>query len=478
MKILFYSSNSNYFDFNTFKIFSYPTSKMDFEKLQNDFPQHEFFVVAELPAIFLIDLENNGTVEKASNGKYFIFNSEEKISVQDFSNKIIEFNPDVAIPISFWVNPFDWLSIKDSMIADCLQTNGIKTFCNSTLTSQICFDKNSTYQKMQELISNNKIENLKTPKSVYVHHELFWAERNRNELKENIYKEFIFSQIRNLNYPVIIKDNFGVSSYGMEVATSYNQVVSFLNSKRNNSDRIIQEYIDGLHFGTEIFSTSVFHNSTENNFSEKKHFVLSPFIFSTNKYGITSPKQSVKLGPIKNSKFKIDELKKSLQQLATEFDFCGITQVDLIFKNDSWYLLEINPRLSGMSKLYSVLIKKSLPEIFVNLIENNFDFNFENEKTFLQETKNNCAINFKLPILSEKDFERVSKISNVKYLNQLHNLCAKQEREKGFCQIILSSKKSFTDLKFLFEEFINENKNIIDEDLLQGAFELFNFCTE
>ena len=279
MKILFYSSNSNYFDYNTFKIFSYPTCKMDFEKLQNDFPQHEFFVVSELPAMFLIDIENNGTVEKFSNVKYFIFNSEEKISVKDFSKKIIEFNPDVAIPISFWVNPFDWLSIKDSLIAECLQTKGIKTFCNSSLTSQICFDKNSTYQKMQELISNNKIENLKTPKSVYVHHELFWAERNRNELKENVYKEFIFSQIENLNYPVIIKDTFGVSSYGMEVATSYNQVVSFLNSKRNNSDRIIQEYIDGLHFGTEIFSTSDFSNSTENNFSQKKHFVLSPFIF-------------------------------------------------------------------------------------------------------------------------------------------------------------------------------------------------------
>ena len=367
MKILFYSSNSNYFDYNTFKIYSYPTCKMDFEKIQNDFPQHEFFVVAELPAMFLIDLENNGTVEKSKNVKYFIYNSEEKICVEDFSKKIIEYNPDVAIPISFWVNPFDWLSIKDSMIADCLQINGIKTFCNSTLTSQICFDKNSTYQKMQELISNNKIENLKIPKSVYVHHELFWAERNRNELKENVYKEFIFSQIKNLNYPVIIKDTFGVSSYGMEVATNYNQVISFLNSKRNNSDRIIQEYIDGFHFGTEIFSTSGFSNSTENNFSEKNHFVLSPFIFSTNKYGITSPKQSVKLGPINDEKFFISKLKKSLLQLATEFNFSGITQVDLILKNDQWYLIEINPRVSGMSKTYSVTLEKNLLEIFIEL---------------------------------------------------------------------------------------------------------------
>ncbi|MEE0879735.1 MAG: ATP-grasp domain-containing protein [Treponemataceae bacterium] len=433
---------------------------MDFEKLQNDFPQHEFFVVAELPAMFLIDLENNGTVEKSKNVKYFIYNSEEKICVEDFSKKIIEYNPDVAIPISFWVNPFDWLSIKDSMIADCLQTNGIKTFCNSTLTSQICFDKNFTNQKLNELISNKKIGNLKIPKSVYVHHELFWTERNKNEIKENVYKELIFLQIKKLNFPVIIKDTCGVSSYGMEVATTYSQVISFLNSKRNNSDRIIQEYIDGIHFGTEIFS---YKNSQE----EDKHFIMSPFIFSTNKYGITSPKQSVKLGPINNSIFKIDELKNSLLQLANEFNFCGITQVDLIFKNDFWYLLEINPRLSGMSKLYSVLSEKSLMQIFINLIEENF----------IQEEffKNNFAINFKIPLLQKNQFDELSKNPNVKYLNQMENLIAKQEREKGFCQVVLSSKKSFEELKILFDEFIQENERFIDKDLLQGAFDLFNF---
>lgn len=470
MKFLLYSSNSNYFDYNTFKIYSYPTCKMDFEKLQNDFPQHEFFVVVELPAMFLIDLENNGTVEKSKNVKYFIYNSEEKICVENFSKKIIEYNPDVAIPISFWVNPFDWLSIKDSMIADCLQTNGIKIFCNSTLTSQICFDKNSTYQKMQELISNNKIENLKIPKSVYVHHELFWAERNRNELKENVYKEFIFTQIKNLNYPVIIKDTFGVSSYGMEVATNYNQVISFLNSKRNNSDRIIQEYIDGFHFGTELFSTYGFSNSTENNFSEKNHFVLSPFIFSTNKYGITSPKQSVKLGPINDEKFFISKLKKSLLQLATEFNFSGITQVDLILKNDQWYLIEINPRVSGMSKTYSITLEKNLLEIFIELFL--FDKSDKNifERIF---EKNNFAINFKIPLLEKNQFDELSKNPNVKYLNQMENIIAKQDREKGFCQVVLNSKNSFEELKNIFNDFINNNENIIDKDLLQGAFDLF-----
>lgn len=472
MKILFYSTNSNYFDCNTFKIFSYPSCKSEFEKLVLDFPQHEFFVVTQFPGMFLIDYFEDGKFLKSEKVNYYVLNSKENFDAQSFSKIILNFNPDVAVAFSFWTNPFDWLSLKDSMVAEILQSNGIKTFCNSTKTCSICFDKNFTNQKLNELISNKKIRKLKIPKSVYVHHELFFSHRNKNEIKENIYKEFIFSEIQKLNFPVIIKDTCGVSSYGMEVATTYNQVISFLNSKRNNSDRIIQEYIDGFHFGLEIYS------SYKKNSLEKNHFVFSPFIFSVNKYGITSPKQSVKLGPVNNSSFKIEELKNDLKLLANEFDFCGITQVDLIFKNDSWYLLEVNPRLSGMSKLYSVLIEKSLPQIFVNLIENNIDENLKNEEYFLQEnfSKNNCAINFKLPILSEKDFEKISKNQNVKYLNQLHNLNSKQEREKGFCQVVLSSSKNFDDLKILFDVFIIDNKDVIDEDLLQGAFDLFNFA--
>ena len=120
-----------------------------------------------------------------------------------------------------------------------------------------------------------------------------------------------------------------------------------------------------------------------------------------------------------------------------------------------------------MSKLYSVLSEKSLMEIFINLIEENFI-----QEKFL---KNNFAINFKIPLLQKNQFDELSKNPNVKYLNQMENLIAKQEREKGFCQVVLSSKKSFEELKILFDEFIKENERFIDKDLLQGAFDLFNF---
>ena len=462
MKILFYSTNSNKFDCKTFKINSFPTCKMEFDELVNCFPEHEFFVVTQTPGMFLIDLFDDGSFSKSVKVKYFVINSDESFSAEKFSETILKINPDVAIAVSFWTTPFDWLFIKDSLVADILNSNGIKTYCTTNETSFISFDKNLTNQKVNELISNKKIKNLKIPKSIYVHHELFCSEKNKINVQENVYKEYIFSEIKKLNFPVIIKDNYCTSSYGMEVATSYNQVISFLNSKRNNSDRIIQEYIEGINFGTEIYSSK--------NKNKLIHHVLSPFIFSTNKYGITSPKQSVKIGPIKNPKFKISKLKKSLKQLACELKFCGITQVDLILKNDEWYLLEINSRVSGMSKTYASSMNKSLLQILTELTQ-------EKKLKSIFERKNqkeNLVINFKVPIQTENQMEEISKIKNVKYVNQLHNLEAKQDREKGFCEIVLGNTKNFEQLKLIFDDFVNENKLYVDETLLQGAYDLFN----
>ena len=136
----------------------------------------------------------------------------------------------------------------NGIIAEILQTSGIKTICHPSKTALECFDKNKTHN----FLSTNKY---KVPNSVYVHHELYWGERNKLEVKNNVYKEYVHHNIKTLKFPVVIKDTVGLSSYGMEVATTYNQVISFLSSKRNNSDRIIEEYIEGLQFGTEIHGT-------------------------------------------------------------------------------------------------------------------------------------------------------------------------------------------------------------------------------
>ena len=69
MKILFYSTNSNHFDGNTFKINTLPSWKNQCEQLCTIYPEHEFIIITQLPGMFLLDLKNNSVKESCSKIK-------------------------------------------------------------------------------------------------------------------------------------------------------------------------------------------------------------------------------------------------------------------------------------------------------------------------------------------------------------------------------------------------------------------------
>lgn len=445
MKIVFYSTNACHFDTNTFLETTIPSKKSEWEALAKDFPEHEFFVATQLPGRFLIDTAEGVFENSPKNVKYVCLI---KNSAEEISQEILELQPDLAIAASFWVTPYDWLSIKDSMIAQLLAIQGIKTVANSVELTSKSFDKWQTHV----LLENSEFF---IPKAVYVHHELFWCERGRKEIKSNVYKELVLSQLENLKYPVIIKDTVGLSSYGAEVVPTFKAAQGYLLSHKNSSDRIVEEYVEGLQFGAEI-------HGTPGNYT-----ILPPFLFSVNQYGITSPKQSVKLGPIENQKYCTNDLQKMLLNLAEKLKFSGIVQVDLVFSESEkkWYILELNPRLSGMSELYAAAQNVSLCKMLLKIALG------ENSKNTLKLEK---ICNIKLKLLSDEQLKEVSKLPFVKQVHQIHNLAAKQKRETGYCEIILFGEDFFQiqkNLKILAEKF----PDFVENDFLEKASELLEF---
>lgn len=422
MKIVFYSTNSNYFDKSVFHYTNFPSNFENLTKLCNEHPDDDFYIFTQEPGMFLID--QNDYTQKPQNVELFIENSWD---INDFYNHIVQLSPDLVFAATFWVTPFDWLQINDAMLAQKLNTVGIRTICHNLNTAISFFDKHKT----QTLLNNLEFN---IPKGIYVHHEMFWAERNRHEIKKNFYKNYVFEKIRSLKCPLIIKDTLGLSSYGMEVVKTHNQAIGFLSSKKNNGDKIVEEYIQGIHFGTEI------HGCNGN------YVVYDPYIFSTNQYGITSPKQSVKLGPVSSNRFKVDELKKSLLRLANELKFCGIAQVDLIFNGDKWYIVEINPRLSGLTQTIGCGLNKTIYELMLNSL------NPESQKA-------DFSLSIKLPILSQETIYLLQKHSFIKHISQTVNDGALQKRETGYCEIIITSDKSIENLL----ENLNQLKELYPE---------------
>ncbi len=447
LNIVFFSTNSNFFDSRQIEDKVLPSCKSQWESLAKEFPEHSFFVATQMPGSFLIDTESEAFEKSPAGVKYVCLIKE---TVDDIAAEILELKPDVVISASFWVTPYDWLPIKDSLIAEKLLESGIQTVCVPSEKTAICFDKWQTHHFLEKAGFN-------VPKAVYVHHGMFWCERGHKEIKTNVYKEHVLSQIKKLNFPVIIKDTVGLSSYGAEVVPTYKAAAAYLQSHKNSSDRIVEEYINGVQFGTEIHGGNGFYN------------VLPPFMFSVNQYGITSPKQSVKIGPVVNSKYSMDELTGILILLANEINFSGIIQLDLVFSEGKWYVLEINPRLSGMSQLYAALQNKSIYKILLEIALN------QNTMQMPENTKGEGKVlaNIKMPLITNEQINSVYELPFIEYIHQIHNLAATQKRETGYCEVIISGK-DFKELSVNIKELEKRFPSLTEPAFIEKAQQMLS----
>ena len=451
MRILFYSTNSNQYDGKAIKTTTLPSWAEQWDSLARSHTEHEFIIATQLPGMFLLDVNGNGIAKKSERIEYHIIQND---SEKKIAEELAELKVDMAIAVSFYVMPYDWLTIKDAMVADFLRSNGIKTICHSVETALICFDKWRTHEFLEKIGVN-------CAKAVYMHHELCINAGNRRELKSNVYRDAVFHEIKKLRFPVIIKDTTGLSSFGADVVNNFDEAVGILRSKKTTSDRIIEEMIQGEQFGAEIYGT--FDEKT----NKGDYTILPPFLFSVNQYGITSPKQSVKIGPFleeneaHNEKYKLSELRKILTKLANGLQLNGIAQVDLVFDGKKWFVIEINPRLSGMSTTYAASAKMPLSEIIFNELKisrctdaakSQLSASFWEAKT----CHDRMSLNIKFPILDAKSLLKLKSLPYIAFVNQIENKAARQIREQGYCEVILTGetkdelKENLCDLRKKF----------------------------
>ena len=170
MKILFYSTNANVFNGEDWNYLTWPSVKSQFDLLCSKNPQNEYIVLTQMPGLFLIDSEGASVSEKSESVSYGFFEND---NADDIVEKIASYSPDLAVALSFWLAPFDWLCIKDSIIGEKLKKRGINTFSNPSETSLISFDKSLTHNFL-------KANGFNVKRAVYVNHELFFKIKKRS----------------------------------------------------------------------------------------------------------------------------------------------------------------------------------------------------------------------------------------------------------------------------------------------------------
>ncbi len=236
MRIVFYNTNSNFFDDENFKINVKPDNGEAFKNFCKAYSENSFFCVTQKPGMFLPEIMFDNQ----------IFYLPSDTDTENFIEKIISLKPDLAVAMTFWIEPYDWLPVSDALVAEKLRAVGVRTICHSVQTGLSCFDKWRTHNELARM-------GFDVAAVVFCDHDLYFCAGSNKEVLRNVYKESVLAQIRGLRLPVIIKDTTGLSSYGMTVAHTYGEVAGYLNSKRNNSNRLIEEFIKGRQFGLEIY---------------------------------------------------------------------------------------------------------------------------------------------------------------------------------------------------------------------------------
>ena len=227
MRIVFYSTNSNVFDDKTFLIDVMPSNKSAFEEFCAAHSDDEFFCVTQKPGMFLPEFEG-----KCSNVHYLA----QETDTDSFADFILSLKPELAIAMTFWISPYDWLPISDSLVAEKLEAAGVRTVCHSVECGINCFDKWRTHNELTRL-------GFKVSPAVFCDHDLYFCAGSNREVLRNVYKESVFAQIKKLKLPLIIKDTTGLSSYGMTVVHTYGEAAGYLKPKLPSAYKLFNQSI-------------------------------------------------------------------------------------------------------------------------------------------------------------------------------------------------------------------------------------------
>ena len=452
MRILFYSTSSNFYDGEKIKATTLPSWEETWEHLAENHPEHEFLIATQLPGMFLVDVEKNEIRKKSALPLKITRKIIKADCEKEIAEELCELKPDLTVALSFYVLPYDWLTVKDAVVADFLREKGIETVCHPVETSLVCFDKMRSHEFLSKI-------GLNVPRAVYLDHELCINAWNRRDVKSNVYRDAIFHEVKKLRYPVIIKDTTGLSSFGADVVGNYDEALGVLLSKKTTSSRIIEEMVSGGQFGTEIYGR------------QGSYAIFPPFKFSVNQYGITSPKQSVKIGPLSyedqnlNEKYRLSDLRETLTRLANSLELDGIAQVDLVFDGKKWVVIEVNPRLSGMTTTYAASTGLPLSEMI-----------FQKLKIFHSPLSTVHyplfpTLNIKFPILDEENLSRLYSLPYVAFVNQIENHAARQIREQGYCEVILTGK-TFMELKENLLDLKEKFSECAEKSFFEKAIEM------
>ena len=243
-------------------------------------------------------------------------------------------------------------------MANVLSENGVKIFG----TNVDAIDRSEDRERFQELV--NKL-NLKQP-----------SNSTAKNLQEALEKA------NEIGFPIVVRPSYVLGGRAMQLVNNLNELKQYLNEAvevSNSKPILLDSYLtDAIEVDVDVVS-------------DGKNIEIGGILQHIEQAGIHSGDSACSLPPYSLSNKVQDIMKKQAIDIAKELNIVGLMNIQYAIKDDSVYIIEVNPRASRTVPFISKAIGESLAKVASkamigkSLKEQNFSSELPKDLSFVKE---------------------------------------------------------------------------------------------
>ncbi len=255
----------------------------------------------------------------------------------------------------------------------------------------------------------------------------------------SIYVDVLINELNNLEFPLIAKPLWDSMSQGIKILKDMEETRSFLSTL--TVDYIFQEYILGELLGIETIT----HN---------ENVYFQPLVRKYTSENLV-PFDHLRYGPYNGiPKVLLDRMKKKIRNVCLDLKLNGSIEFEMIYDRNAnnIYILEINPRISGMTNLSSLISGV-----------NSYTLLGQIEKIDIMVSKERYVAEVPLRKLNDESIEKIKKINEIESIQSVSYHTGKQQ-----VKTLIASDSLSQVIKtiFLLNEYGLIPNNIMKECLM------------
>jgi D-alanine-D-alanine ligase-like ATP-grasp enzyme len=219
-------------------------------------------------------------------------------------------------------------TLRDAEVKSLLGNDNIPMISHDITPAFLFSDKWQTKKTVEEY-------GLRTSAGFFLDGDLL----NKRNITVTSYRHMIVEKCKKLAFPLLVKPLWGCLGDGIRFLQSSKDLEDFLD-KPFNGNCIIEECIDGQLCSVEIIG-------------QEDDFVFHPLIWK----GWTEPKPSFPFKQVRHSlcwteaNIRFSLITPNLRRMCADLSVCGVLEVEMIYSDGMYYVIEVNPRVSGSTAL-------------------------------------------------------------------------------------------------------------------------------